>query len=1049
VTTAKIMNQNTSIRAWTAGFALSLAVVGTSAASLQAQSASAAARGSVTGRVQNVATGQYLNNARVAIKGTDISTQTDAFGIYRLASVPSGPVVLTVFYTNLDAQEVSVEVPAGGSVERDVGLTSAARYGNNVIQLDPLRVIGDRETDAQALAINEQRFAPNIKNVVSTDSLGDVLGYNVGEFMKLLPGVTTSTSGVEVTQIGVRGFDGSKTSVSTDGIDLASAEFTTTRAYNMVNLSLNDISRIEVTKVPTPSMPANSVGGNVNMITKSAFERNKAQLRVGLSLVGNSKLLDFEATPYGANDRKSWKILPAFDFDLTQPIGKNFGFVVTAMHSHKYNPSYGAFSETWQTAGTSTGASITNPYFQSLNLRTVIRDQRRQSFNAKADWRVTPESVLSIGGQWNRVKVRNYISAFVPSVGTNGTPTPATGVPLTFGPDFTRGATGRGSLSLAGNSDLFYHGTKSGNIAYRFDNGRWKFDVGFALSDGTRERPPKAEKHNFSAFSTTTNIPIRVAFDRITPNSPQVIQIFDNNNVQRDIRDLSLHRVTTANIAMAELYAGLRTARANVMRRLQFLPFQASVQVGAQRRIDTRDARTETETVTYNGPATLEPFAYRNFTNPDRGFAPLDPRYPSGKRLFEAWEADPALFTETAAQKRAREAARLTGSEYARETIDAGYFQFESSHFHERLKLLTGVRFEKTTDYGEGSLSDPNAVFVRNANGTFARTAAGARIRKPEAGVAGSIEELALIQQERAAINERSYDGYYPSLHLTWSVTENFLARFGYARSFTRPNFSSIIPRTVINENDLTDAQLADPSTIRGTLTVRNTALKPWTADNYDLSLEYYTQQGGVFSAGAFVKDIEDFFSTSTRQATAGDLETLGFDAQYAGWNIATTYNGGDARISGFELNARQSLARLGGWGRHFTVFANGTRLRREGRSEANFNGIYPKIANWGVTFSRGRLALTGRWSYRGWVRGAASSAFGADAFEWTNPKTTLDVNVAWRLTRRFTLNATVNNITEEPDRESEFGSVTPGYARQTNITDFGSAVSVGIRGTF
>ena len=36
---------------------------------------------------------------------------------------------------------------------------------------------------------------------------------------------------------------------------------------------------------------------------------------------------------------------------------------------------------------------------------------------------------------------------------------------------------------------------------------------------------------------------------------------------------------------------------------------------------------------------------------------------------------------------------------------------------------------------------------------------------------------------------------------------------------------------------------------IRGTIDIRNSGLKPWTADNYDLSLEYYTAQGGVFSA--------------------------------------------------------------------------------------------------------------------------------------------------------------------------------------------------------
>jgi len=37
--------------------------------------------------------------------------------------------------------------------------------------------------------VGEQRFAPNIKNVVSADAHGDVAEGNVAEFMKYLPGV--------------------------------------------------------------------------------------------------------------------------------------------------------------------------------------------------------------------------------------------------------------------------------------------------------------------------------------------------------------------------------------------------------------------------------------------------------------------------------------------------------------------------------------------------------------------------------------------------------------------------------------------------------------------------------------------------------------------------------------------------------------------------------------------------------------------------------------------------------------------------------------------
>src|SRR5205085_1082862 len=48
--------------------------------SIRAQST--AGTGSVSGRVQNEATAQYLNNARITVKGTDITAFTDETGTY-------------------------------------------------------------------------------------------------------------------------------------------------------------------------------------------------------------------------------------------------------------------------------------------------------------------------------------------------------------------------------------------------------------------------------------------------------------------------------------------------------------------------------------------------------------------------------------------------------------------------------------------------------------------------------------------------------------------------------------------------------------------------------------------------------------------------------------------------------------------------------------------------------------------------------------------------------------------------------------------------------
>ncbi|MEY4941588.1 MAG: hypothetical protein RIQ93_3323, partial [Verrucomicrobiota bacterium] len=107
-----------------------------------AASGNAASTAAVTGRVQNIVTGKYLSNARVAVKGTQIIALTDEAGAYHLVNVPTGSIVLEVFYTDLDRQEVSLTVSSGQRVEQNIELTSKARYGQNLeaLKLDPFLV---------------------------------------------------------------------------------------------------------------------------------------------------------------------------------------------------------------------------------------------------------------------------------------------------------------------------------------------------------------------------------------------------------------------------------------------------------------------------------------------------------------------------------------------------------------------------------------------------------------------------------------------------------------------------------------------------------------------------------------------------------------------------------------------------------------------------------------------------------------------------------------------------------------------------------------------
>ena len=300
------------------------APLGSAAASAQIATQST---GAISGRVQNVATGQYLNNARVTVQGSDLVAFTDQTGSYRLTGLPSGPMVLEVFFTGLDPLKLPVTIRAGDVVEQDISLTNASRYGTDAsgtVKLDSFVVATARETDGAAIAINEQRFAPNIKNVVSADALGDVMDGNVGEFLKFMPGITAEydrESGGSVASVSVRGFPTAQAVVSGDGLQMANTGNPqgSSRVFQFTQVSINNISRLEVTKVPTPSTPADSMAGSIDMVSKSAFERKNAQLRYSVGISGNHRTASFRKVPH-TPDERVYKVLPSFTFDYTLPV---------------------------------------------------------------------------------------------------------------------------------------------------------------------------------------------------------------------------------------------------------------------------------------------------------------------------------------------------------------------------------------------------------------------------------------------------------------------------------------------------------------------------------------------------------------------------------------------------------------------------------------------------------------------------------------------------------------------------------------------------------
>jgi TonB-dependent receptor len=1020
----------------------------------------AAATGTLSGRVQNTATGQYLNNARVTVRGTDLVAFTDETGRYSLANVPAGPAVVEVIYTGLDPRQVAVDISPARPASLDVGLTNVARYGADpgIVRLDSFVVATSREMEGQALAINEQRFAANLKNVVSADTHGDVTAGNVAELMKFIPGITIVEGGDgNANQVAVRGLNAALTNVAMDGAQVAhAANAGNTRAFDFKGVNINSIARVEITKVPLPSSPADSLGGSVNMVSKSAFERTRAEFRYRTYLSMNGEDFTLKQTPF-PYENKTYKAIPGLDITYTKPVSENFGFVINAASNIAYNVQ-DLSTMTWNGAGTATGATPERPYLQSYQFVDAPKYMWRQAGSTKLDWRVTPNSVLSFNLLYSRFRDDNANYNWTFNAGTNGTPTPAGGTPLTFSPNETNGATGRGVVSMGGGHHHITQTLSSENLRYRFEDGTWRIMAGGAYSKSHSYNNAMASRTNergryghFNNLARTLNQPVRLVFTGLGGSRPQTIRALNNANQEVDLHDINNYNVTSASSGQVRNNTDIITsADLGVRRAFGFLPVPTSLEIGGAYRNQERDSKRPTYAYSYNGPGgnlSAAPFAAKVFSTPSPFASGRNIPWASPRIAYQMWELDPNLFAPSAAQLVSNRTSEITTSEAIEESVSALYAQGTIRLLRNRLQILAGVRYEKTETEGVGPLVNPAAVWVRNPNGSFARTPAGARIRRPEAGAVGSLEQLALTHTERGYRASRSYDGYYPSAHLTFNATENFQVRFAYAKTYGRPNFSEIIPNSSIDEADvdLETNPLANP----GRINIRNTGLRPWTADNFDLSLEYYTDTGGLFSAGAFRKDISDFFGAVARIATPADIEAFGLDPRYVGWTLSTKVNAGDARISGVEFNLRHSLAFAGNWGRQFQVFVNGTKLELKGNSEADWRGFVPESLNWGFTFARRPFTVMAQWTHQGESQKAPVATMGANAFVFRQPRTSMDLNVEYLVHAKFSVFANVRNVLNEYYTDWAYGPQTPDYAKFRIDTNNGTQWAIGVKGTF
>lgn len=227
------------------------------AAALIAAPAAAAQTGSIEGVVLDKEENP-LPGARVELTDSNLRTETDRRGVFRLRRLEPGKKTLKISYIGFEQVTAQVDVEAGEIASIDVVLTQQGGIVDTMTVTAPY-------LEGQRKALNQQRTANNFVNIVAADQIGTFPDANSAEATQRIPGVSIERDQGQGRYVLIRGTEPRLNAMMVDGDRLPSPEGDVRNvALDVIGSEL--IESIEVHKVLTPEMDGDSIGGAVNLI---------------------------------------------------------------------------------------------------------------------------------------------------------------------------------------------------------------------------------------------------------------------------------------------------------------------------------------------------------------------------------------------------------------------------------------------------------------------------------------------------------------------------------------------------------------------------------------------------------------------------------------------------------------------------------------------------------------------------------------------------------------------------------------------------------------
>jgi TonB-dependent receptor len=219
--------------------------------------------GTLTGLVTDSAHA-ILQGARVDLEPAAAPAVSNNQGEFTITGLAAGKYTLTISFVGLAPFSKEVTV-TGSQVTRVVAELQVASMSESVT-VSAERVHGEAE------AINRERTAENILQVLPAEVITSLPNANVADAIGRLPSVTLERDEGEGKYVQIRGTEPRYSNVTIDGVNVPSPE-SGVRQIKLDVIGSDLVESVEINKTLLANMDGDGIGGSVNLRTKTAAEQ--------------------------------------------------------------------------------------------------------------------------------------------------------------------------------------------------------------------------------------------------------------------------------------------------------------------------------------------------------------------------------------------------------------------------------------------------------------------------------------------------------------------------------------------------------------------------------------------------------------------------------------------------------------------------------------------------------------------------------------------------------------------------------------------------------